>query len=120
MRMSSKEYKETFKKKNKFNAKKTKIDGIIFDSMAEAEFYCYLKNQKGVLHIDCHLPVTLPGGVRFSVDFIVWWPHKAPEAFEVKGFITQSFGIQRRLFDSFHPLAPLKVIRKIKNKWENI
>lgn len=119
--MTIKEYREILKKKNKFHAVKETIDGITFDSKAEAEFYQLLKSDRVTQHIDCHVPVTLQGGVRFKVDFIRWhYPEGEGlkgEAIEVKGKETSDFRIKRNLFDSCHPLAPLQVFRKERGKW---
>lgn len=125
--------------RNKYNARKTEIDGIKFDSLAEGEMYQLLKRDPEVRHIDCHVPVTLPGGVRLNIDFIVHkFGHMAKttrleqngeithfhdwqiEAIEVKGKATPDFKTKRKLFDQFHPLAPLKVYRKTGKRWESI
>ena len=113
--------------RSKYKAVPTVVDGIRFASIAESEMYKLLKADKETRHIDCHVPVTLPGGIRFSVDFIRWYWHgpndslglKA-EAVEVKGFSTQDFKTKRRLFDQFHPLSPLQVFRKNGKNWEAI
>ena len=41
----------------KYNAQKTKIDGILFDSLSEAKYYCDLKLRLAIgeiLKIECH------------------------------------------------------------------
>lgn len=110
---------------NKYNAKKEVVDGIKFDSGAEAEFYRRLKQDPEVIHVDCHVPVTLPGGLRLNVDFMVY--RKAAqeetvrvEAIEVKGKPDAGFVRMRKLFDECHPLGPMQVYRKSRSKWESI
>lgn len=110
---------------NKFNAKRVEYDGIKFDSLAECEFYKLLKLDKNVVHIDCHVPVTLPGGIRLNIDFIVYKVERDKhlvEAYEVKGVEQQSFKRLRKQFDQIHPLAPLKVFKYIysSKKWVNL
>ena len=108
------------KKKPKFGAKKCEIDGINFDSLAEGSWYLDLKRDPEVFHIDCHVPVTLPAGIRLNVDFIVYrkvGDVVSIEANEVKGSESLEFKRMRKLFDEFHPLAPLKVIRKVNGRW---
>ena len=41
------------KKVRRFNNKKVSVDGIIFDSKAEAEFYKYLRDHDGVEDFKC-------------------------------------------------------------------
>lgn len=44
-------------RKSKYNAQKTKIDGIPFDSLAEAKYYCGLKLRLAIgeiIKIECH------------------------------------------------------------------
>lgn len=117
MSISVAEYKQLLKKKNKFNAVKKVIDGITFESLAEAEMYQLIKPDYD--HVDCHVPVSLPGGLRLNIDFI-GWKGTTGEAIEVKGKLCDSFVRMRKLFDAFHPLAPLKVYRKNGNGWDCI
>lgn len=137
-RMSLAEFKSLKRpKRSKFNAVRCEIDGIRFDSRAEAEFYQILKADKCILHVDVHPTVTLPGGIRYRPDFMVYrqmeekiplGPHRGAgrlfweksEVVEVKGAITQDFRRIRKLFDEFHPLGPLKVVRKTRKGWEAI
>lgn len=112
------------KRRPKFNAKRCDMDGIRFDSLAEREFYAILKAAKGVLHVDVHPTLTLPGGIRYKVDFVAYLRdaegRQGVIAYEVKGAVTQDFRRMRKLFDAVHPLAPLKVLRKTKKGWEEI
>lgn len=132
-RMSVAEFKALGNRESrpKFNARRCEMDGIRFDSFAEREFYALLKADKGVLHVDVHPTLTLPGGIRYKPDFLVW---RAPmdihdgyltirasvHVYEVKGAITQDFRRMRKLFDATHPLAPLKVIQKRGRAWVEI
>jgi len=107
---------------SKYKAKKTKIDGITFDSKMEANYYGTLKMRKmagEIVHFDIHPIVTLPGNIQWKLDFIVYYPDKRIEAIDVKGFETQAFKLKQKLFNSTHPLAPLAVIKKLKGKiWQ--
>lgn len=107
---------------NKYNAQRTVIDGISFSSLAEAEYYNQLKLDPDVEHIDCHVPFTLPGGLRLNVDFLVFFKSKGDEpwrieAIEVKGYETNEFVRLRKLFDETHPLGPMKVMKKASIGW---
>ena len=106
-----------YRKNHKYNAKRTTIDGINFDSLAEAEYYQLLKKDPEIIHVDCHVPFTLHGGLRLNVDFLVWKKTSTEEtgrveAHEVKGYETPDFKRMRKLFDESHPLAPMIVIKK--------
>lgn len=103
--------------KNKFNAIPQIVDGIRFDSKAEAEFYRILKQDSSISHVDCHVPVTLNAGLRLNIDFMVYRTNQYVEAIEVKGKETSEFKRMRKLFDAVHPLAPLKVFQKKGKKW---
>lgn len=81
--------------------------------------YLDLKLDPTVRHIDIHPKVSLPGGITLSVDFIVW-RKSGPEAIEVKGYETQDFKTKRKLFNQFHPLSPLQVLKKTRAGWESI
>lgn len=133
MGISPKQYRKELraiisKKRNKYGAIKTEVDGIKFDSKMEAEYYQILKASPETIHIDCHVPVTLPGGIRYKVDFIVWEKYDLnpdygdikPRAIEIKGKVTQDFRTKRKLFDAFHPLRPLEVYTKKSGKWVEI
>lgn len=123
MRMSVQEYKQ-IAKGSKFKAKPVILDGIRFDSKAEAEFYQLLKADPSVFHIDVHPTVTLPGGIRFKPDFMIFCQgpkgQQGVECVEVKGAMLQDFRRMRKLFDQCHPCAPLKVMRKTRKGWEAI
>lgn len=111
VRQSERVAEATSPKKNKYNAVATKIENMRFDSKAEATFYAETKLDPEVTHIDHHVIVTLPGNIRYELDFIVW-RGRTPEAVEVKGKATTEFNRMRKLFDAFHPLAPMKVLRR--------
>lgn len=104
----------------KYNNQPRIVDGIRFDSTAEAEFYKLLKSDSAVDHVDCHVKTTLPEGLTLNVDFLVYYKTGAVEALEVKGIETRDFKLKRKLFDQTHPLAPLKVFKKQGSKWVNL
>lgn len=69
-----------FKRGNKYNAKRTLIDGIWFDSKLEAGRYRELKALQGagdVAWFICQVPFRLPGGIIYRADFLVVW-HSHP------------------------------------------
>jgi hypothetical protein len=114
------------KPKSKYGATRVTYDGINFDSKAECEMYKILKADSQTLHVDVHVFVTLPGGLRLNVDFIVYKKCEVEEkgiieAIEVKGKPDGGFHRMRQLFDETHPLAPMKVFRKTREgEWESL
>jgi hypothetical protein len=108
-------FKYRLKPRKRIEAKRTTIDGINFDSLTEGDFFRYLKLNPEVVHIDCHVPVTLPGGIRLNVDFIVYYKTSEGDyiqAIEIKGFVKEDFKRLRQLFDETHPLGPMLVLKK--------
>ena len=119
--------------------------GCKFDSKDEARRYDWLKAQPDVVHIDVH-PVFNLGPIRYHADFLVWKRQRCtwhcavdrlpngtrvdecfecevhPDAVEdVKGRKPSTdFNRIRKLFDSCHPLAPLRVVRWHKGEWREI
>lgn len=116
--MDIKTFRATLKAthKNKFNAKRCSQDGINFDSLAERDWYNEIKKDPELIHIDTHVFVTLPGGVRWKVDFIAYFKEKTI-VYEVKGKQSTDFKNKRKLFDQFHPLAPVQVWGKRGKQW---
>lgn len=107
-------------KKPKYHAVRCEQDGIKFDSKMEREYYQLLKSDPSVMHIDIHTSLCIGLNTKLNVDFIVWRHGQEVEVHEVKGVETQDFKLKRKLFDANHPLAPMIVVTKKKNKWEYI
>lgn len=60
-------------RKNKYNAKKTILDGWSFDSKAEAKRYQELKmmqHNEEIEYFLCQVPFRLPGNIIYRVDFM--------------------------------------------------
>ena len=106
----------------KYNARKTTIDGIKFDSKKEADYYCELVLRKKAgdildfdLQPDFHLqePFTDNMGkkhraIKYIADFIIY--HNLPteekfkvEVVDVKGFKTKEYQIKKKLFLKKYP-----------------
>ena len=98
----------------KYNNIPTEVDGYKFDSLAEARHYqdlLKLKKAGIVLHIDLHPVFILAPGVKYIADFMVYYADGHIEVQDVKGVETKEFKIKKKLFNSMHPLAPLKLIK---------
>ena len=110
-------------KKSKYHAVPVDWDGIRFDSTAEAAYYGQLRlrlKAGEIAHVDVHPVVSLPGGVRWKLDFLVWpADSSAPYYVDVKGVVTQDFRTKRKLFEGCHP-ARLLVVKKAGKGWEEL
>jgi hypothetical protein len=96
-------------KPNKYHNHPTTVDGIRFDSKKEARFYEQLKIRKALGEVSYWLrqvPVHLPGGSRYVVDFLVIYTDEqlAPEYIDVKGRETQVFRLKKREIEHHYPI----------------
>ena len=95
---------------NKYNNKKTIVDGIKFDSEMESHYYLYLKQLKEMGEVvDFILQPTylLQEGFNFNgkriraitykADFKVIYKDGHEEVIDVKGKLTEEFKIKRKM-----------------------
>jgi hypothetical protein len=120
------------KKGNKYNAQRVKNCPHCHwshDSKAEAAYCAYLAKQvkdiESVIQGYEVQPIVTLQGVRYSPDFLVYYGDGlSPQFVDIKGKVTNSFTVKRKLFDLHHLCAPLRVIRGIETKrgyrWEQI
>ena len=113
-RMSAKEFREQQakqpKRRNKFNAKRTELDGIVFDSQRESQYYALLKRREKlgeVSGVELQQPyaLTIDGQLictyraDFSFDDLVERRHRVVDT---KGVITPEFRIKQKLMKAIH------------------
>lgn len=107
--MSSAEFRQTARR-NKYGAKKTTLDGITFDSKAEARFYAELKQREkdgevGGLELQRPFVVYGPKGetiTTYKADFAFWdFKEDRFRVIDVKGVQTPVFRLKRKLVRSF-------------------
>jgi len=97
----------------KYRNVKTEVDGITFDSRAEANRYCELKMLQAAGKIsgfDIQPSFVLDGGVRYRPDFIVCDNAGMVWVEDVKGIETQAFRLKKRLWEERYPWLELRVI----------
>ena len=97
-----KRYQEKGNKRSKYGAVKTKIDGQIFDSKKEADYYCELKLRLQAREIKgfCLQPVfILAPELKYKADFIVFNNDGATEVIDVKGFKTKEYITKKKVFE---------------------
>lgn len=93
--------------RHKFKATRTEIDGIKFDSKAEAKRYkelLLLKEKGEVLFFLRQVPFFLPGGVKYVLDFLVFWANGEITFEDVKGFKTPLYILKKKQVESLYPI----------------
>lgn len=95
-------------KPRKYHNQPTVVDGIRFDSKREAAYYRELKLRKAAGEVSYWLrqvPLHLPGGTRYVVDFLIFFTEqRAPAYVDVKGRETQVFRLKRREIQHHYPI----------------
>lgn len=95
-------------KRSKYGAEPTVVDGIRFDSKAEARYYQKLKlrvESGAVRYFLRQVPFHLPGGVRYVVDFMEVHADGSVHYVDVKGIETAMFRTKKRLVESLYPIT---------------
>jgi len=113
-RMSYKEFRKP-KKRSKYGNKKTVVDGITFDSKAEAIYYGqlkWLKQAKQIKDFKLQPRFTLQEAfkkngktfrkIEYVADFKVINLDGSTEIIDIKGTITKEFAIKRKLFERMY------------------
>ena len=100
------------KKRSKYNARKVRVDGIAFDSQAEANYYCRLKLLLRAGEIDgfCRQArfVVTEGrngerGTEYVTDFVVFYPDGSYRIVDVKGVKTDAFRLKVKCMREKYP-----------------
>lgn len=98
------------KRSNKFGAKRTLLDGICFDSKAEASYYAALKIRERdgeVCDVELQRPYCLTvNGVlitTYRADFVFWdVAQRRRRVIDVKGVKTPAFRLKQKLMRACH------------------
>ncbi len=104
-------------KKSKYRNTPTKYKGIRYDSKLEAQYAEYLDIKKSAGLISYWLrqvPFSLPGNVKYRVDFMV--VDEAPEAtiieyIDVKGTETNMFKLKKKQVEDLYPIT-IEIVKK--------
>ena len=106
--------REVQPKKSKYGNTITTVDGIRFDSKAEANRYIELKHLKAAGEIEgfARQPsFMISREVRYMPDFIVWDKTCLHWVEDVKGHETEAFKIKAKLFREMYPYLELRVLK---------
>lgn len=95
---------------SKYNARKTEVDGIVFDSRKEAEFYCQAKlfAKAGIItKIERQVAYELQPAfrhagkaeraIKYIADFRLTYNDGHVEVVDVKGMKTEAYRLKRKL-----------------------
>ena len=120
-----------FRRFSKYNAKKVEVDGIKFDSKAEAEYYLHLKEKVDngeIRSFERQIRITLQEGfylegikgkiraITYVVDFVVTNQDGSITYIDVKGIETDVFQLKRKMFMHKYQ-TPLVTVKKRKGGW---
>lgn len=113
---------------SKYNNKKVRLEGHVFDSKAEADYYLALKLRQAAGEITSFelqprftlQPAFIKNGKKFVAityiaDFMVYLPNRDVEVVDIKGMVTETFAVKRKMFEYKYPhlqLILLKYVRK--------
>jgi hypothetical protein len=112
--MTNGKIRHNLKRRNKYNAQPTEVDGYRFDSKAEAKWFRYFQQEEKEGRVEEILRQTafhLAPGVIYKMDFVVFYADGSVEAVEVKGFATPQWKMKKLLFEQKYPKWKLKVVK---------
>ena len=95
------------RQRHKFNAIPTIADGIRFASKKEAKYYEELKIRQRlgeVIFFLRQVPFHLPGGVVYRVDFQEFLADGTIRFVDVKGMVTKTFTMKKKMVESIYPV----------------
>lgn len=92
---------------HKFNAVRTIADGIKFPSKREAACYESLKSRKlsgEIVFFLRQVPLHLPGGVRYVVDFLSFDSDGTCHFIDSKGMKTALYIAKKKIVEAQYPI----------------
>ena len=93
--------------RHKYNAVRTNIDGIKFDSKREAQYYQELKYRVmagEVVFFLRQVPFDLPGNTKYRVDFMEFHADGTVHCIDIKGMETAMFKLKKKQVESLYPV----------------
>lgn len=101
--------------KHKFNAKQTILDNVKFSSKLEARYYqeLLLRKKSGeILFFLMQVPLHLPGGVKYVVDFQEFHANGEVVFTDTKGIETPLYIAKKKIVESLYPIQLNVVTRE--------
>lgn len=99
--------------RHKFNAVRTRVGDREYDSKMEAAYAEQLAARQAAGDIVGWLeqvPLRLPGGVKYTVDFLVFESDGTCRAIEVKGAETEAWKVRHAVAGAAYPWLPVEVV----------
>jgi hypothetical protein len=99
---------------HKYHACRTIVDGIHFASKREAKYYQELlvaQKAGDVLTFLHQIPFRLPGGIRYSCDFLVFYADGGVDFVDVKGYETPAFKRNKKMVEELYAPITITVVR---------
>ena len=100
--------------RHKYHASPTTVEGIKFPSKREAVYYqelCLRQRAGDIVGFFRQVPLDLPGGIKYVMDFFVFSVDGSCEAIEVKGYETKEWKLKHRLVKQCYPWLDLRVVK---------
>jgi hypothetical protein len=98
--------------KHKLHAKPQWVNGIYHASQKqlryEKELELLVKSGE-VLFFIPQVPFRLPGGVKFVLDYLVFWANGEASFIEVKGFKTPLYIAKKKMVEALYPIEIIEV-----------
>lgn len=94
--------------RHKFNAVRTKVDGIKFPSKREARRYEALKQlqRSGLVTFFLRqVPFHLPGEVKYVADFLVFNADGTVDIEDTKGMKTAVYIAKKKMVEAIYPIT---------------
>ena len=94
-------------RKHKFNAVRTELDGINFDSKKEGRYYMELKlrmKSGEILFFLRQVPFDLLGGVKYRIDFQEFHSDGTIHFIDVKGRRTEMYIAKKKMVEALYPI----------------
>ncbi len=98
--------------RHKFNAIRTEIDGIKFASKKEGRYWADLvlaRKAGDLLFALRQIPISLPGGITYRVDFLEFWANGECRFVEVKGHKTRVYINKKKQVEALYPIKIIEV-----------
>ncbi len=84
---------------NKYHNVSTEVDGLVFSSKREANYFIYLRamQRAGKVKFKMQVAFDLPGGIKYVADFVEDWPDGRRVVTDCKGVLTPVYRLKKKL-----------------------
>ena len=96
------------RRRSKYNAAPTEYKGVRFASRREAAYCAELDVLKAVGDVAYYLrqvPIHLPGGVTYRVDYVIFYADGQVRYVDVKGHRTAIYKLKKKQVEALYPIT---------------